>query len=189
MGLYKLDNVDKPEKIPTPLANYYTEAYADELIKLATKLAESNYHPLFIPTSNFSIRPKSLRVALYTARRYVRDNPEKYSEEVRARINDLTFEVRGGALPGLIIRRPSRTITAVGEARPIALTDGDHDKYQALMNWISDEHELNDEYIIDGPFGVNDYERYRAALEQLRGIYLAELTPARIKVIYHPGGR
>lgn len=189
MGFYKLDNTEKPEKVPAPLANYYTASYADELIKLAARLAESNYQPLFIPTSNFSIQPKSLRVALYTARRYVRDNPEKYSEDVRARINDLTFEVRGGALPGLIIRRPSRTMTAVSEARPVALLDGDHDKYQALMNWIASEHELNDEYIIDGPFGVNDYERYRAALEQMRGIYLAELNPMRIKIIYHPGGR
>lgn len=185
--MIKVGNVNQKSS-PVGANRYATEDYSRELLVLLRRWRDGDHRPLVIPADSTGMLPKTLRVSIYQARTFIRENPELFKQEDVDLVNSASFEI--SAKPaGLLIRRRSAAFSLDKVAMEISRDTQDHEAYQAFMNWISEPRALDDKYIINGPFNSADYDRFKDALSKLKGIYLASITPQVIQVIYHPGGK
>ena len=173
----------------TSANRYNTIEYARMLLNVLRRWEQGEHKPMLLPSDNTGMLPKTMRVSFYTARAFIRDNPGAFTAEELELLNSASFEITESPVRGIIVRRRASAFNIADQAMQISRQDQDHKAYQEFMDWISESRELNDRYVIQGPFNMLDYERYKSTAENLRGIYLAELTPLKITFIYHPGGK
>lgn len=173
----------------TGTSRYSTKEYADDVLEMLKNWERTGQRPMFVAADATGLSPSTLRVSFYLARAFMRDNAGLFSPEAMKLIESASFELVHKPIRGICIKRRMAAFDLKSLTMEVSTADQDHEAYQNLMAWISEPRENNDKYVIDGPFNLADYQRYKATCEQLRGMFLTNLTPQKITVIYHPGGK
>lgn len=188
MATFKLNQASTPDK-PGPSIHYKTREYAEQFVRLLHRWRENERLPLFVTATQTGMSPASIRQAFYHARTYMRENAADFDAADLELANGVSFEVRTEPIKGVVLVRAAKTLDFVAAAGPISLDEPDNGKFHMFLEWLQDEHEVDDKLELDGPFTLQDMARYQKTLEELRGVFLSRITPQKITVIYHPGGK
>lgn len=169
---------------------YQSFDYASDVLKMLHKWSANGARPQFIAGDQVGLAARTLRVSFYQARTFIRDNPSLFTPEDQKVVESVSFILmEGTATEGVLLRRRQAAFNLSELSMDISTGQQDHAAYQGLMDWISSEREINDRHVIQGPFHLDDYARFKSTAENLRGMYLADITPQKIVFIYHPGGK
>lgn len=168
---------------------YKTEKYARRVLGTLAKWRDGGCKPVVIPAASCGIAPASLRTAWYLARAFVRENRARFTQAEWELMQSFTLKLQETEPAGLMITSDKVRRDYADDFVPVNTGPSNDNAYQMFLDFISSEdNKPGDIYTIDGPFTTADVTRYREALDSLRGIYLSEITPTLIKVIYWPSG-
>lgn len=177
------------QKTTGTATTYRTKVYAERVLKTLHRWRDNGCIPMVLPSASTGMEPNSMRVAWYSAREYVRENSAEFEEDDRKLFECISLHVQPTNPRGMLITRDKSRRDFADDLVAIKRgTDMDTDQYQRLMEFISAEHKELDLFEIAGPFTTVELEKYKRVLDQLRGVFLSELTPMKIRVIYYPSG-
>lgn len=186
ISMGKVDSAAK--KSSGTASRYATEEYAREFLTLLQRWRNGKHSPLLVPAESTGMQPAALRVAMYNARAFMREHPQMFDADSLDLVNSASLELSHKPR-GVLIRRRAGAFNLSRVAMEISRESQDDVAYQNLMQWIGSEHELDEKFELEGPFNAHDYERFRNTITQLHGIYLSVLTPLKLTLIFHPGGK
>lgn len=168
---------------------YKTEKYARRVLGTLVKWRDAGCKPVVIPEASCGIAPRSLRTGWYLARAFVRENRAHFTQEEYELMQSFTLKIQDDEPAGMMITRDKVRQDYADDFVPVNVGKADDTAYQLFLSFIGDENnEPGATHEVAGPFSAAEIARYREALDSLRGIYLSELTPNHIKVIYWPSG-
>lgn len=164
--------------------NGYNQRDAAGLLRLGLRWRDRKYKPMIIARDATTLNPLSLRIYFYNARRFVRERPEIYPQEIQDVINLMGFKVRED---GILVHLPLRyqlgqlleSTTDVAQGR-----GADYQGRKLYIHWISQHHAQGDYKDIEGSFSADDLAWFKEQAEEYKDLMHIEFSENNVRVIW-----
>ncbi len=113
---------------------------AQALMRLLLRWRHGNYRPLVIRDKFLMVKPVTLRLYLYQAKAFIRENPGTFTQEIRDLCDKFAIRLIDG---GVYIVLPPRQLLRDAANTAITVSAGKHSDYsgrQLFVHWISSPH-------------------------------------------------
>ena len=162
----------------------YTSREAAALIRLALKWRAHKYKVMLIGKDKFTLAPHSLRIYLYNARRYIRERPSIYPDELQDIVNLMGLKVLD---TGLLVHLPLRYQLGALDTASVELGAAKGADYQGrklYVHWISQLHGQGEYLDIPGEFTVDDLAWFKEQAEEYKDLLHIEFGANVVRVIW-----
>ena len=131
------------------------------------------------------VKPVTLRLYLYQAKAFIRENPGTFTKESRDLCDKFASRLRDD---GVYIVLPPRQLLRDAANTAIAVSAGKHGDYsgrQLFVHWISSPHEQGEYVDIPGKFTESDHTFFMQMQEEYANIVHVEFSPENVRVVWH----
>ena len=163
----------------------YNMPDAQALMRLLLRWRHGNYRPLIIKDKFLMVKPVTLRIYLYQAKCFIKENPGTFTQEIRDLCDKFAIRLRED---GVYIIMPPRELLRNAVNTAITVSDAKKSDYsgrQLFVHWISSPHEQGEYVDIPGKFNEADHTFFMQMQEEYANIVHVEFSPENVRVVWH----